>query len=124
MSSVQKSTEVVDKIVDMRFSLGIELADDGRFNDVIPGMAAAKAGLAPVMKLVAVNGRKYTKEVLRDAVRAAKNTTAPMEFLVSNGDYFTTFPIDYHGGERYPFLERDWTKSDLLGEIIRPVRAK
>jgi predicted metalloprotease with PDZ domain len=124
MSAMQISIEEVNKILDMRFSLGIEVAEDGRLNDVIPGMPAAQAGLAPVMKLVAVNGRKYTKEVLRDAVRGARNIPAPIDLLVSNGDYFTTFAVNYHGGERSPFLERDGTKPDLLSEIIKPVRAK
>jgi hypothetical protein len=38
-----------------------------------------------------------------------------------NGEFFKTYRIDYHGGPRYPYLERDGTKPDLLSGIIRPL---
>ena len=37
---------------------------------------------------------------------------------VKNGEYFSTHTVDYHGGERYPFLERQHGKSDVLTEIL------
>jgi hypothetical protein len=40
--------------------------------------------------------------------------------LVENGDVFKTCHLDYHEGERYPDLERDPAKPDLLSEIIKP----
>jgi len=82
-------------------------------------MPAAKAGLAPGMRLVAVDGKKYTLYVLRDAIRLAKRSTTPLQLLTQNGDYFKTYPLDYHGGDRYPYLERIPGRPDLLGEIIR-----
>jgi len=109
----------VQKIVDLRYSIGISLEEDGDVIDVIPGMPAAKAGLAPGMRLVAVDGKKYTLYVLRDAIRLAKRSTTPLQLLTQNGDYFKTYPLDYHGGDRYPYLERIPGRPDLLGEIIR-----
>jgi hypothetical protein len=38
---------------------------------------------------------------------------------VKDGDYYKTLSIDYHGGEKYPHLERDSSKPDLLSEIIK-----
>jgi len=66
-----------------------------------------------------VNGRHYTAEVLRDALGAGKSDTAPLELLVENTDYFKTYKLDYHGGERYPHLVRDESKPDLLSEIYK-----
>jgi predicted metalloprotease with PDZ domain len=81
-------------------------------------MPAAEAGIGPGMKLVAVNGRRFSPEILRDAVKATKNSNAPMELLIENTDYYKTYKIDYHGGEKYPHLVRDDSKPDLLTEIL------
>ncbi len=93
---------------------------------------AAKAGIGPGMKLVAVNGRRFSPEILRDAIKAAKTGTAPIELLVENTDYYKTYKIDYHGGEKYPHLVRDESKPDLLtrnpeskiGGQTRPFRCR
>jgi len=61
---------------------------------------------------------------LRTAITAAKNDTAPIELLVENQDYFKTCKVDYHGGERYPHLERDPSKPDLLSLVIRSQTAQ
>ena len=50
-------------------------------------------------------------------MKAAKSDGEPIELLVENSDYFRTFKIDYHEGERFPHLERDASKQDLLTEI-------
>jgi predicted metalloprotease with PDZ domain len=101
------------------YSLGLVMREDGSINDTIEGMPAALAGIGPGMKLVAVNGHRYTPDVMRSALKAGKAGSAPLELLVENTDYFKTYKIDYHGGERYPHLVRDESKPDLLTEIYR-----
>jgi len=110
--------EEIHKIVDMRYSLGAFIGEEGDMLDVIPGTPAAKAGLAPGMRLIAVDGKKFTPDVIRDAVRLAAGTASPTELLAQNGDFFKTYPVDYHGGERYPYLERISSRPDLLGTIL------
>jgi predicted metalloprotease with PDZ domain len=83
-------------------------------------MPAAIAGIGPGMKLIAVNGRQYSAEVLRDALRSGRGSSAPLELLVENTDYYKTYKLDYHGGERYPHLVRDDSRPDLLTEIYKP----
>ncbi len=114
-----RSQEAVQKTVDVRFSIGIALAENGRIDDVIPGSPADRAGVAPGMKLVAVNGRRVSPEVLRQAIRDTK-ARRPLELLTENGEFFAAHRLEYDGGERYPRLERDPTRADLLSEIIRP----
>jgi predicted metalloprotease with PDZ domain len=116
--------EEVNKNVELSYSIGAKLKDEGLVVDVLPGSAAAQAGMAPAMKVVAINGKRFTKKVLREAIRAAKGTTAPLEILVENGDWFRTLRLDYHDGERYPHLQRDEAKPDLLGRIIEPLASK
>ena len=38
---------------------------------------------------------------------------------MENEEYFRSYRIDYHGGERYPHLERVDGKPDVLGEIAK-----
>jgi predicted metalloprotease with PDZ domain len=118
----QRAEEEVDRIADLQFSLGLMVHYPGAENgdevmDVIPGSPAAQAGIAPDMKLVAVNGRRWAPDILREAVRAAKGGSEPIELLMENDDYFRTYRIEYHGGERYPHLERVTGKPDLLTDI-------
>jgi len=58
--------------------------------------------------------------VLYDAIKAAQSSGESLELLVRNGDYFRTYKVDYHEGNKYPHLERDTSKPDLLSDIIRP----
>jgi len=101
------------------FTLGLELRDDGGITDTIEGMPAAKAGIGPGMKVIAVNGRRFSPEILRGAIKASKNSTAPIELLVENTDYYKTYKLDYHGGESYPHVVRDDSTPDLLTEILK-----
>jgi hypothetical protein len=72
------------------------------------------------MRVVAVNGRKFSGARLTDALKAAANDKAPVQLLVENTEYYKTVPLDYHDGPRYPHLIRDSSKRDLLGDIIKP----
>jgi len=44
--------------------------------------------------------------------------------LVENNEYFKTCKIDYHEGEKYPYLQRDESKPDLLTQILKPKNAE
>jgi predicted metalloprotease with PDZ domain len=107
------------KSIDLSFSLGALVNNDGTVMDVNPDLAAFKAGLAPGMKIVTVNGRTWSTDALHAAIVSAKNSTAPIELVVENGSFTETYKIDYHGGERYPHLERDDTKPDVLDDVIK-----
>ena len=102
------------------FSLGMTVNDEGQIGDVFPGMPAFAAGLAPGLKLIAVNGRAFTPDRLQAAVSASKGSMAPLEVIAENGEFFQTFDLNYHGGLQYPHLVRDLSKTDLLSKIITP----
>jgi predicted metalloprotease with PDZ domain len=123
-SGFHDAVENFNHTIDARFSLGIYLKDDGIVNDVIQGSPAAIGGIAPGMKLVAISGRKFSKEIFRDALKPDKNNPVPLEILASTGDYFKTFQVNYNGGERYPYLVRDSSRTDVLSEIILPIAVK
>jgi predicted metalloprotease with PDZ domain len=105
---------------DEAYTLGLLLKDDGEVIDTVEGMTAANGGIGPGMKIVAVNGRRFSPDVLHDAIKTAKGGSEPIELLGENTDYFKTYKLDYHDGEKYPHLVRDESKADLLSEIIKP----
>jgi predicted metalloprotease with PDZ domain len=118
-SEMERGAESNGHFDDAAYSIGLSLREDGTITDTVEGMPAAMAGIGPGMKLMAVNGRKYSPEVLHDALKAGKGGAAPLELLVENTDYYKTYKLDYHGGERYPHLVRDESKPDLLSEIYK-----
>ena len=122
LSAYERAHEKVwDQRTDLRFSLGLELDKDGTITDVVPGSAAAQAGLAPGMKPIAVGGRRFSVERLREVLRAGKNGTEPLELLAEDGEFIRVFRLDWHGGELHPVLVRDAAKPDLLSEILKPL---
>jgi predicted metalloprotease with PDZ domain len=118
-SELDRARGADGKNMNARYSLGLTLGNDGVVGDTVEGMIAAKAGIGPGMKIVAVNGRRLTADVWRDAIRASKTGSSPIELIVVNTDYFRVVKLDYHGGEKFPHLVRDESKPDLLTEIYR-----
>ncbi len=109
------------KGVDLRYSLGLTLKEDGTVVDVLGGSPAEVAGVSTGMKLVAVNGRAWTAELLKEALASSKADKAlPVTLLLVNDDYYRTFSLNYHDGERYPHLERNTSRPDLLEDVLRP----
>lgn len=113
--------EGLAKAANLSDSIGATIGGDGLVGDLVPGSAAAKAGLAPGMKVLAVNGRRFSTDGLKSAVSATKSG-GKLELLIESGDFFKTHAVEYTGGARYPRLERT-TGDDLLTEIVKP-RAK
>jgi predicted metalloprotease with PDZ domain len=126
-----RANEQESKLYDFWFSLGMMVqgdgdsgnADEGIVHDVVPNLPAAAAGIAPGMRLVAVNGRRYSEKGLREALKAATAGGEPIELLVENVDTFRTVKVDYHGGERFPHLERQPASPDWISAIGRPVKS-
>lgn len=116
---LQKAFEQIDKATDVNFSIGLTLREDGTIIDTLPQLAAAKAGVGPGMKLIAVNGRKWAPEVLRSAIKATKKS-GPLDLLVQNDGFFSTFSLNYKEGERYPLLVRTG-QPDVFAEICKPL---
>ena len=108
------------KFTDVSYSLGFSLSPDGGIGDILPRSPADRTGMVQGMKLIAVNGQSWSAKNLRDALKIAVTNSAPIELLTLKDDFYQTYKVDYHGGEKYPVLARDLTKPDLLAEILQP----
>ena len=108
------------KELDHLSSAGLSVSlEDGKVVDVVPGGPADKAGVAPAMRVVAVNGRRFTPDVLEQGI-AETRKSGHLALLLENADFFSTHTLAYHGGLRYPVLERDPSRPDLLSGIGAP----
>jgi len=117
-------TQALEKLVksaDFSYSLGFTVAEDGKLEDVAGNSPAYQSGMGPGMKLIAVNGRKWTPTVLHAAIKAAQGSAAPIELLVENGQFFRTYSVLYHDGEKNPHLERASSQTDVLDVVLAPL---
>jgi predicted metalloprotease with PDZ domain len=117
-SDYQKTTEAEMKAIDYSTSIGITVSTkDSKISDVRWNGPAFNAGITTSTTLIAVNGREFTPEKLREAVAATSSGT-PIELLVKNGEVYRTYRLVYSDGLRYPHLERIPGATDRLSAIL------
>lgn len=114
-SEAVKAAEMRRKSVDLTYSVGLSLSAKGEIGDVLWDSPAFNAGISPGMTITAVNGKEFSGEVIKDAVKAKQ----PFDLLVKNFDSYKTVRIDYTGGLVYPHLERDTSRADWLSELLK-----
>ena len=102
------------------FSLEMAIDQQGFVRDVKIGGIADSAGFGPGMKIMAMNGREFTPNLLRYTLEESKSATASMEFIVSNSGFYKILHLDYHNGPRYPHIDRIATPA-RLDDILKPL---
>ena len=105
--------------LDAWYSLGFRAGSDS-LTDVLFHSPAYQAGLGPGMKILAVNGRTYSDDLLQ----AALDDKKPVELIVENTGFVKTVTLAYSGGRKYPHLKRIDGVPDLLKEILKPLVAR
>ncbi len=113
-----KDVEARGRNTNLAYSLGMVVGREGRLTDVRWGGPAHSAGISIGMQIIAVNGTAYDADKLKTAIKNAKGGKEPVTLLMKSGDDYTTVPIDYHEGLRYPRLERIEGTPDRLSEIF------
>jgi predicted metalloprotease with PDZ domain len=114
--------EAISQQADLSTSIGLVIDQDGTIVDLDPGSAAGRAGLSPATKLMAVNHRVYSADLLRQAIVNAETSQRPISLLTLTDGYYAEFAVDYHQGLRSPHLARIAGKPDLLAPILQPRR--
>jgi predicted metalloprotease with PDZ domain len=82
------------------------LDKDAKVTAVQWGSPAFLNDIVNGVKIVAVGGVTYSKERLIDAIKAAKDGKSKISLLLLRDDRYRTVDIGYHGGSRYPHLEK------------------
>jgi predicted metalloprotease with PDZ domain len=112
--------ELEGKGVNALFSAGMFLDGDGKIIDVIWNGPAFKAGLAPGMKLVSIDGRVYSTNVLWSQIAAAQKNAQPMQINAQQDGEIGIYTVHYNDGLKYPNLIRVQGKTDYLQRILAP----
>jgi predicted metalloprotease with PDZ domain len=108
------------KSTNRQWSIGVNLDKDAKLMDVIEDRAAARAGASPGMSAIAVNGKKFTAEVLDAAIAEAQANRKPIALLVESAGYYRVLSIEYYDGPRYPHLVRIPGSPDTLSSVLQP----
>ena len=99
-------------------ALGTAMVDENASGTVVvPRSPADLAGASPGTHIVALNGYKWSKDLLHDTLAAPPDPTGKISLLVQKDDMYKTLELNYSGGERYPTLLREPGIQDLLGSI-------
>jgi hypothetical protein len=59
-------------------------------------------------------------DTLKNAIKAAAGNGPAPELLIHDGDVYRTVKLDWHGGLRYPRLEKVGTGPGTLDALLAP----
>ena len=120
MASFRKRFSKYADSADFTYSVGFAGSGKGELRDVRWDSPAWKAGLSPGMTIVAVNGTEFSTDGMKQAIKDAKGSHQPIKLLVKNFNEYKTLDIDYHGGLKYPDIERIKGTPDYLSQLYAP----
>jgi predicted metalloprotease with PDZ domain len=123
-NQAMEDEEAVSAQIDLSTSIGLVVDQDGTVADIVPESAAAIAGLSPSIKLMGVNNRVYSGELLRQAIVNAESIGQPIKLLAIANSYYSEYNLYYSQGLRFPHLTRIAAKPDLLSAILKPQRSQ
>jgi len=115
--------ETARHLVDQSFGIGLVVRDDGAIDQVIWDSAAFKAGLTTADRIIAIDGTEWSRKLFLDSLRAARDQKEALQLLVKRGKQFTTFPLAYSGGIRYPRLQKTSPGEGSLDRLLKPKTA-
>jgi predicted metalloprotease with PDZ domain len=115
-----KSAEKNGKNSDLTYSGGFVVANDGKITSVLWDSPAFNAGLTVGSQVVAVDGRNFDGDSLMRAIKAAAGNGRAPELLIHDGDVYRTVKLDWHGGLRYPRLEKVGKGGGTLDALLAP----
>jgi predicted metalloprotease with PDZ domain len=107
--------------INVWYSLGLRLTQDGTIVDVRWDGPADKANLAPGQKILAINGNVFSADAVKNAIQAAKGVAQPIHLILQADTFVSSANIDYHDGERDPVLERVQGAPAYLDDITTPL---
>ena len=118
-TAFSKDNDEMDKKTRLMFSIGLSTGKDNEIVDVQWEGPAFNAGVTVGATLVAVDGVPYEPALLKDAIRAAARPgAAPIELLVKADNRYRSVKVDYHGGLRYPKLQRIGSGPAMLDALL------
>jgi len=115
-----KNAEKTGKNNDLTYSSGFVVGNDGKISSVLWDSSAFNAGMTVGSEILAVNGRSFDGDALKDSIKAAAGNGRSPELLIKDGDVYRTVKLDWHGGLRYPRLQKVGTAPGTLDALLAP----
>jgi predicted metalloprotease with PDZ domain len=115
-----KVSEKTRKNADLTYSGGFSVGSDGKVGSVLWDSPAFSAGITIGSEIVAVNGRKFDEDALKRAIKAAAGNGSAPELLIHDGETYRAVKLDWHGGLRYPRLEKVGKGEGTLDALLAP----
>jgi phosphohistidine swiveling domain-containing protein len=126
----EKAWAATIKQEDHTASIGAVLGAGGEVRDVVVGSPAWRGGFAQGMKIVTVNDKKFSPQVLEEALAAAssqsvaltstRGASGPLEFALEQAGETIRVMLDYTGGSQHAYLMREPSRPDVLSAILAP----
>lgn len=108
------------KGADFFYSVGLRADAAGKVTSVLWQGPAFLAGIKPDDTIVAIGDRGYRAPAMAAAITAAKDGREPLVLSLRSGDRFRTVSVPYHGGLRYPHLQKIAGGEAGLDRLIAP----
>jgi predicted metalloprotease with PDZ domain len=112
--------ELERKGINAMFSVGLFLDREGKVEDALWNGPAFNAGLAPGMKLIAIDGHPYSTAVLRSEIVLAQKIRKPLQITAESDGVTEVYMLNYDGGLKDPHLVRVPDTTDYLQQILAP----
>ena len=121
-TSVPTETFIQDEadagVINLDDSIGAQFRPNGSVRSVMWNSPAFRAGLAPDISVVAVNGQPLSSAVLLSAI--ADSASTPLRLTLQDGETHRDAIVFYAGPLRYPHLERIPNTPDRLTSLLAP----
>jgi predicted metalloprotease with PDZ domain len=118
-NSTTKEIEKAIKGIDQTYGIGLAVKNDGgEILSAIWDSPAFRAGLAPGMKIIAINGTEYSGDAFKAALTGAKADKKPLELIVKQDKSIRLLRLDYSLGLRYPRLAKTGEGAGSLDRLL------
>lgn len=104
--------------INLDTSLGLQLSSSGSVRSVMWNGPAFRAGLAPAMQIVAIDGKAFSRKAVLEATNNAGSV--PVRVTIEQSNQSRDVLIPYSGSLRYPHLERIVGTADRLTPLLTP----
>jgi predicted metalloprotease with PDZ domain len=115
-----KNNEKNGKFINLQYSLGINIGKAGKVTAVTWDGPAFNAGMVVGSEIIAVNNKAYTDDVIKDAIKAAKDGKDPIRLIVKSGDRVREVAVQWNKGLRYPKLEKTGAADGSIDKLLAP----
>jgi len=119
-SAYFKSREKDRGVLDLTYSMGAVIGKGGVISGVSWDSPLFNQGIHSGVTILAVNGREYSDDLLKSALREAKTSRQPIQLLIKEAETYRTVPLSYFEGLRYPTLEKIGTGPSSLDALLAP----